>query len=96
MSMAPRIEHTEKALVRLDPDVPPGHIVIAKSPQGKRFLKKLARNNGQLELQSLNKSFGPIRDLAGWELEGGVTAILHTYETGKPNYEWDDGRFLKA
>jgi SOS-response transcriptional repressor LexA len=83
--------------VRLDPDVPPGHIVIARSADNRNYVKKLIRSPSRtLELHSLNEQFKPITDLDGWTLKGGVTAILHTYEGGRPNIEWDEGRYLKA
>lgn len=97
MSMSPRIEHAERAIVRLDPDVPPGHIVVARSDDNRNFIKKLARGEERrLELHSLNAKFAPIVHLNGWTIKGGVVAILHSYEGGRPNIEWDEGRFLKA
>ena len=97
MSMAPRIEHTERAVVKLDPDVPPGHIVVARTDDNRNFLKRLSRGgNHRLELHSLNEQFRPITNLRGWVIKGGVVAILHAYEGGKPNIEWDEGRFLRA
>jgi phage repressor protein C with HTH and peptisase S24 domain len=97
MSMAPRIEHTERAVVKLDPDVPPNHIVVARTDDNRNFIKKLSRSGThRLELHSLNEQFRPIIDLKGWTIKGGVVAILHAYEGGKPNIEWDEGRFLRA
>jgi phage repressor protein C with HTH and peptisase S24 domain len=97
MSMAPRIEHTERAIVKLDPDVPPGHIVVARTEDNRNFIKKLARGHThRLELHSLNEQFRPITHLSGWTIKGGVVAILHAYEGGRPNIEWDEGRFLRA
>ena len=96
MSMAPRVGHADKAIVRLDPDVPPGHIVVAENTEAKRYIKKLLRADGHLELHSLGDGFSPIVELDGWTLLGGVTAILHPYEAGRPNLEWDDGRYLRA
>jgi phage repressor protein C with HTH and peptisase S24 domain len=95
MSMAPRIEHAERILVRLDPDVPVGHLVVARNPEGENFVKMLTKNGSALCLESLNPDFEPIRELDGWDMRGGVTAILHTYEPGRGNIEWDDGRFLR-
>jgi len=97
MSMAPRIEHTERAIVKLDPDVPPNHIVVARTDDNRNFIKKLTRAaSHRLELHSLNEQFRPITNLTGWAIKGGVVAILHAYEGGKPNIEWDEGRFLRA
>lgn len=96
MSMSPRIDHAERAVVKLDPDVPPGHIVVARSDDNRNFIKKLSRKERQLELLSLNEQFQPITQLKGWTIKGGVVAILHSYEGGKPNIEWDEGRFLRA
>lgn len=97
MSMAPRIEHTERAVVKLDPDVPPNHIVVVRTDDNRNFIKRLVRGpHHQLELHSLNQNFQPITDLTGWTIKGGVVAILHAYEGGRPNIEWDEGRFLRA
>lgn len=97
MSMAPRIEHTERAVVKLDPDVPPNHIVVARTDDNRNFIKKLARAaDHKLELHSLNQTFHPITNLKGWTVKGGVVAILHAYEAGRSNIEWDEGRFLRA
>ncbi len=95
MSMAPRIDHAERALVRLDPDVPPGYIILARNPEGKQFIKRLVKMNGRLELHSINEAYAPITDVAGWEVRGGITCIWHTYEPGFPNMEWDEGRYLR-
>lgn len=96
MSMAPRIEHSERALIKLDPNVPPEHLVVARSPDQRNFIKRLVKRSGRLELHSVNKEFRPITDLTDWELKGGVIMIEHVYEIGKPNIEWDHGRFLRA
>lgn len=96
MSMAPRIAHTERALARFSPDVPPGHIVIAQNPDAKRFIKKLLRSGSKLELHSLNEGYRPIEYPEGWQVVAGITAILHHYEPGVPNIEFDEGRWLRA
>lgn len=97
MSMAPRIEHAERAVVKLDSDVPPNHIVVVRSDDNRNFIKKLCRGeHRRLELHSLNEHYPPITNLSGWTIKGGVVAILHAYEGGRPNIEWDEGRFLRA
>lgn len=95
MSMHPRIDHAERALIRLDPDVPAGHLVVARNPDGQNFIKRLVKDSGALRLESLNAEFQPITDLKGWIMKGGVTAIFHAYEPGRANIEWDDGRYLR-
>jgi phage repressor protein C with HTH and peptisase S24 domain len=97
LSMAPRIGRGERALVRIDPDVPPGRLVVARSPDNRNYIKKLVKTGPRsLELHSLNEDFPPIPFDDGWTVKGGVTIIWHDYEPGKPNLEWDEGRFLKA
>lgn len=97
LSMAPRIDHAEKAIVKLDPDPPIGAIVVARRPDGATFIKVLRSVDGRrLELHSLNPDFGPICDLRDWSLKGFVVAILHTYSGQGANIEWDDGRPLRG
>lgn len=96
MSMSPRIEHSERMLIRLDPDVPVGCLVVARRAEdGANFVKRLTREKNALQLTSLNGTYAPITDLDGWEIRGGVTVIWKRYEPGTPNLEWDDGRFLR-
>lgn len=95
-SMAPRLNDRERALVRLDPDVSPGHLVVARNPEGRNYIKALLWVNGQQELQSVNRKYPPICDLDGWEIKGGVTLILKHYLPGEPNMEWDEGRYLRS
>jgi len=96
VSMSPRIEHSERMLIRLDPDVPVGCLVVAKrADDGANFIKRLTRGQRNLELTSLNGAYAPITELNGWEIRGGVTVIWKRYEPGTPNLEWDDGRFLR-
>lgn len=95
-SMEPRILDGERALVRFDPDVPPGHLVVARSPEGLNFIKKLVLVNGRKELHSVNDQYHPISNLHGWSLKGGVVLILKHYVAGQPNMEWDWGRYLRA
>lgn len=101
VSMAPRIDHAERAIVRLDPDPPLGALVVVRRPDGAVFIKALRRvvsqsDEHRLQLQSLNPAYAPISDLRGWTLLGYVIAILHTYSGGGANIEWDDGRPLRA
>jgi phage repressor protein C with HTH and peptisase S24 domain len=95
-SMSPRINERERAIVRLDPDVPAGYLVAARSPEGRTYIKRLVRVDGKRELRSINPNFEPITNLRGWDLRGGVIAILKDVEPGQPNMEYDDGRYLRA
>jgi SOS-response transcriptional repressor LexA len=94
MSMSPRISHAERILLRLDPDVPPGHLVIARSPESRNYIKRLVKNDQTLELHSINPDYKPITRREGWHILGGVVVIWHTYEKGVPNIEFDEGRWL--
>lgn len=97
LSMAPRIDHAEKAIVKIDPDPPIGAIVIARRPDGANFIKVLRKvDDRRLELHSLNPEFTPISELRDWQLKGYVVAILHTYNGTGANIEWDDGRPLRG
>jgi hypothetical protein len=93
-SMSPRIRQGDKIVVRLDAAPPRNTIVIAESPDRRRFVKAL-REKERLELHSLNPKYLPITDTTDWSLVGGVTAIIGTYE-GSPNIEWDFGKPLRA
>ena len=95
MSMYPRIEHSERVLVKLDPDVPPNHLVVARSPDGRNYIKRLVRSEGKLELRSVNDAFSPIIKVDGWIVKGGVTVIWHAYEEGRANIEWNEGAYLR-
>jgi hypothetical protein len=96
-SMAPRIDQAERFLVRLNPDVPADHLVVARSSSEANFVKVLRRSGHRdLELHSVNGEFKPIRSLDGWIIRGGVVMIRHNYEPGKPNIEWDEGRWLRG
>jgi hypothetical protein len=53
-------------------------------------------SKGLLQLHSLNAEFAPIVSLDGWELRGYAVAILHSYEPGQANIEWDNGRALRS
>jgi transcriptional regulator with XRE-family HTH domain len=96
-SMADRINHADRVVVRLDPDVPAGCMVVARSPEDKNYVKVLRKNpqNGRLELHSVNGAYKVITELAQWRLKGGVIAILGPYEGGR-NIEFDDGRYLRG
>ncbi|MHB8637493.1 MAG: XRE family transcriptional regulator [Fimbriimonadaceae bacterium] len=97
LSMTPRIDHAERAVVRLDPDPPIGAIVVARRPDGANFIKVLRKHSSlRLELHSLNPEFGPITELKDWALKGFVVAILHTYTGQGANIEYDDGRPLRG
>jgi transcriptional regulator with XRE-family HTH domain len=96
LSMSPRLDHAERAVVRLDPDPPIGSLVIARRPDGANFIKALRRGSTRLELHSINPEFAPILELQDWALKGYVVAILHTYTGQGANIEWDDGRPLRA
>lgn len=96
-SMAPRILRADRVVVRLDPDVPVGRLVVARSPNNQNFIKKLVKQNGfREELHSLNAEFPPITDLDGWSIKGGVVAIMHPYEGTGSNIEYDGGAYLRA
>lgn len=96
-SMYPRVKNGEKLVVRLDRNPPNNSIVISKRPDGANFVKVLRQNDrGFLELHSLNPEFQPITALEGWEMRGYAVAVLHSYEPGRPNIEWDNGRALRA
>ena len=96
-SMFPRVQNGEKVVVRLDRNPPNNSIVIARRPDGANFVKVLRQNpRGVLELHSLNPDFNPITNLEGWELRGYAVAVLHSYEPGQANIEWDSGRPLKS
>jgi hypothetical protein len=93
-SMSPRIRQGDKIVVRLDPAPARNTLVIAESPDRRRFIKAL-REKQRLELHSLNPKFEPIEETTDWTLVGAVTAIIGTYE-GSPNIEWDFGKPLRA
>jgi len=93
-SMSPRIRQGDKIVVRLDPAPPRNTLVIAESPERRRFVKAL-RERQALELHSLNPKFPPISDTTDWTLIGSVVTILSSYE-GAPNIEWDFGKPLRA
>jgi phage repressor protein C with HTH and peptisase S24 domain len=96
-SMYPRVQNGERVVVKLDRNPPNNAIIIAKRPDGANFVKVLKQNDrGFLELLSLNQEFKPIVSLDGWEMRGYAVAILHAYEPGMPNIEWDQGRALRA
>lgn len=96
LSMAPRIDHAERAVVCLDPDPPIGSLVVARRLDGANFIKILRRGAASLQLHSVNPDFQPIEDVRDWSLKGYVVAILHTYSGPGANIEWDDGRPLRA
>lgn len=97
MSMAPRIFDRDRVLVRLDPDVGVGNLVVAEPPgDHKYYIKKFVRKGMSYELHSLNEEYEPITDLEGWTVKGGVVMIERSYEPGNPNLEWDQGRYLRA
>ena len=96
-SLFPRVHNGGRIIVRLDRNPPNNSIVIAKSPAGTNLVKVLRQNEkGLLELDSLNPDFGQIANLEGWELLGYAIAILHSYEPGQANIEWDSSRPLKS
>lgn len=97
-SMTPRIQSYARVLIKLDPDVPPGHLVAAQSPESKEiFIKRFVRSPDRKPvLLSVNENFDPITEIEGWAIRGGVVLILHDYEPGQPNQEWDEGRYLRA
>jgi DNA-binding XRE family transcriptional regulator len=96
-SMYPRVKNGERVVVRLDRNPPNNVIVVAKRPDGANFVKVLRQNErGLLELHSLNQDFRPITDLENWEMRGYAVAVLHSYEPGQANIEWDSGRPLRA
>lgn len=93
-SMSPRIRQGDKVVVKLDPAPPRNTLVIAESPDRRRFIKAL-REKQNLELHSLNDRFQPITETAGWMLIGSVVSIISSYEGGA-NIEWDFGKPLRA
>jgi hypothetical protein len=93
-SMSPRIRQGDRIIVRLDPAPPRNSLVIAESPERRRYVKVL-RETDHLELHSVNSKFEPITDTTDWTLIGSVTTILGAYEGGA-NIEWDFGRALRA
>ncbi len=96
-SMYPRVKNGERVVVRLDRNPPNNAIVVAKRPDGANFVKVLRQNErGRLELHSLNAEFQPIVELDAWEMRGYAVAVLHSYEPGQANIEWDSGRPLRA
>jgi phage repressor protein C with HTH and peptisase S24 domain len=96
-SMFPRVQNGERVVVRLDRNPPNNTIIVSKRPDGANFVKILRQNvRGFLELHSLNAEFAPIITLDGWEMRGYAVAIIHSYEPGRPNIEWDHGRALRA
>jgi phage repressor protein C with HTH and peptisase S24 domain len=98
-SMSPRFRQGEKAIVRLDPNPPRNTIVLAESPDRKRYIKVLREKGHVMELHSINDNpmYAPVKiQEDGWKLLGSIVAILKVYETGEPNIEWDFGRPLKA
>lgn len=95
VSMSPRIKQGDRVVIRLDPNPSPNTIVVAETPDRRRFIKALREKNG-LELHSINPHYPLITDLEGWSFVGNVTAIWHPYESGAPNIEYADGLPLKA
>lgn len=93
-SMSPRIRQGDKVVVRLDAAPPRNTLVIAESPERRRFVKAL-REKQTLELHSINERFRPISDTTDWTLIGSVVTIISSYE-GSPNIEWDFGKPLRA
>ena len=96
-SMQPRILSYARVLVRLDPDVPPGHLVAAQKPTGAIYIKRFIRgSDGRVELHSVNTEYPPIDELDDWIIRGGVVLIQHDPAPGTANIEWAEGRYLRA
>ncbi|HVT12855.1 MAG TPA: S24 family peptidase [Fimbriimonadaceae bacterium] len=93
-SMSPRIRQGDKIVVRLDPAPPRNTLVIAESPDRRRFVKAL-RERDHLELHSLNAKYEPISNTTDWTLIGSVVGVISSYE-GAANIEWDFGKPLRA
>jgi SOS-response transcriptional repressor LexA len=93
-SMEPRIEYGSKVLIKRDPNVPLGRIVAAQRPDGAIFIKILQRTPTGVVLRSFNDKY-PDMDLTDWLIRGGVVMIQHPYD-GRPNLEWDEGRYLRG
>jgi hypothetical protein len=93
-SMSPRIRQGDKVVIRLDPAPPRNTLVIAESPDRRRYVKAL-RENQHLELHSLNDKFKPIEDTTDWTLIGSVVCVMSLYE-GTANIEWDYGKPLRV
>lgn len=96
-SMSPRIEHSERAIVRYNSKPSLRSIVVVKAPDQSMFVKVLAPGNSPVpySLLSLNPAFPPITDIKGWEFVGHLVAILKEFDTG-PNMEWRSGIALRA
>lgn len=94
-SMSPRIRQGERAIMRFNPSPSPNTIVVAEDPERRRFMKTL-RELQTLELHSINGKFPPIKDVRNWTLLGSIVAIIHDYEVGAGNIEWDFGKPLRA
>lgn len=97
-SMAPRIQHSDKVIVRID-DRPPLHtLVVVKSPDQQMFIKVLRPAEPPLpyELHPLAERYPIIKGVSGWEFVGSVVAILKSAPPGEPNIEWNGGAPLKG
>lgn len=98
-SMAPRINHGDRFLVRLQPDPPLNSLCVAARPDHCMYVKVLRPGTypKPYELHSLNEQFEPIRDVKDWVFKGAVVAIvLRSAEPGRPNIEFDMGRPLRG
>lgn len=98
-SMSPRIESGAIVVVRMVDDPTNGLITIVQSEAGRLFVKTFRRDAlGNPELHSINGKYPPINamQLRGWRVRAVACGILHAYEPGRPNIEWDSGRPLRA
>lgn len=98
-SMSPRIESGALVVVRLVDEAASGVITVVQADAGRLFVKTFRRDSyGNPELHSINGKYPPIEavQLRGWRVRAVACGIVHAYEPGRANIEWDAGRPLRA
>ena len=98
-SMSPRIESGAIVVVRLADEAASGVITVVQADAGRLFVKTFRRDSyGNPELHSISDKFPPIDavHLKGWRVRAVSCGIVHPYEPGRANIEWDAGRPLRA
>ncbi len=98
-SMSPRIESGAIVVVRLADEAASGVITVVQADAGRLFVKTFRRDAfGNPELHSISDKFPPIDavHLKGWRVRAVSCGIVHPYEPGRANIEWDAGRPLRA
>lgn len=97
-SMAPRIGLGDSAIIRLSDQMIPNVLSLARSTEGRSFLKVLrtGTDGASPELHSVNNRFPTIPNLTGWTMVGHVVAIWSPSERGSKNIEYDGGVPLRA